>query len=151
MDYSPPGSSIRGILQARILKWVSRPSSRESSQPGDQTHISLSSALQAGSLLLVPLGKPISLACTSWLNLRSLIQLLMGQLLFKTQKVFKLVMSTHAFNTKSVPFSYSCHLDKYHPKQNRIDFVYTFFPPLPTGPQSKHSPSPSRFYLLNIS
>ena len=22
MDYSPPGSSVRGILQARILEWV---------------------------------------------------------------------------------------------------------------------------------
>ena len=31
MDCSPPGSSIHGILQARILEWVARPSSRESS------------------------------------------------------------------------------------------------------------------------
>ena len=28
MDYSPPGSSIQGILQARILEWVAMPSSR---------------------------------------------------------------------------------------------------------------------------
>ena len=28
MDYSPPGSSVHGILQARILEWVARPSSR---------------------------------------------------------------------------------------------------------------------------
>ena len=116
MDCSPPGSSLHGILQARILKWVSRPSSRESSQPGDQTHISLSPALQAGSFLIVPPGKPISPACTSWLNLRSQIQLLMEQLVFKTQKVFTFITSTHSFITKSVPFSYSCHLDKYHPK-----------------------------------
>ena len=32
MDCSPPGSSVHGILQARILKWVARPSSRESCQ-----------------------------------------------------------------------------------------------------------------------
>ena len=31
MDYSPPGSSVRGILQARILEWVAIPSMRESS------------------------------------------------------------------------------------------------------------------------
>ena len=31
MDYSPPGSSVRGILQARILEWVAIPSSRGSS------------------------------------------------------------------------------------------------------------------------
>ena len=28
MDYSPPGSSVHGILQARILEWVTMPSSR---------------------------------------------------------------------------------------------------------------------------
>ena len=31
MDYSPPGSSVRGILQARMLEWVAAPSSRGSS------------------------------------------------------------------------------------------------------------------------
>ena len=25
MDYSSPGSSVHGILQARILKWVAKP------------------------------------------------------------------------------------------------------------------------------
>ena len=31
MDCSPPGSSVHGILQARILQWVAMPSSRGSS------------------------------------------------------------------------------------------------------------------------
>ena len=31
MDYSLPGSSVHGILQARILEWVAMPSSRGSS------------------------------------------------------------------------------------------------------------------------
>ena len=31
MDCSPPGSSVHGILQARILEWVAIPFSRESS------------------------------------------------------------------------------------------------------------------------
>ena len=35
MDCSPPGSSVRGILQTRILEWVTMPSSRGSSQPRD--------------------------------------------------------------------------------------------------------------------
>ena len=35
---SPPGSSIHGILQARILEWVATPSSRGSSRLRDQTH-----------------------------------------------------------------------------------------------------------------
>ena len=40
MDYSPAGSSVRGIFQARILEWVAMPSSRRSSQPRDQTRVS---------------------------------------------------------------------------------------------------------------
>ena len=28
MDWSPPGSSVHGILQARTLEWVAMPSSR---------------------------------------------------------------------------------------------------------------------------
>ena len=35
MDCSPPGSSVHGILQARILEWVAMPSSRGSSRPRD--------------------------------------------------------------------------------------------------------------------
>ena len=31
MDWGPPGSSVRGILQARILEWVAMPFSRGSS------------------------------------------------------------------------------------------------------------------------
>ena len=36
MDCSPPGSSVHGILQARILEWVAMPSSRGSSWPRGQ-------------------------------------------------------------------------------------------------------------------
>ena len=35
MDCSPPGSSVHGILQARILEQFAIPSSRESPQPRD--------------------------------------------------------------------------------------------------------------------
>ena len=37
---SPAGSSVHGILQARILEWVAISISRDSSQPTDQTHVS---------------------------------------------------------------------------------------------------------------
>ena len=40
MDCSPPGSSVHGILQARILEWVAIPFSRGSSWPRDQTRVS---------------------------------------------------------------------------------------------------------------
>ena len=36
-----PGPSAHGILQARILEWVVIPFSRGSSQPRDQTQVSL--------------------------------------------------------------------------------------------------------------
>ena len=45
MDYSLPGSSVHGILQARILEWVVMPSSRGSSQPRDQTSVSYVSCI----------------------------------------------------------------------------------------------------------
>ena len=42
---SPPGSSVHGILQARILEWVAMPSSRGSSPPRDRIHISYVSCI----------------------------------------------------------------------------------------------------------
>ena len=40
MNCSPPGSSVRGIFQARILEWVVIPFSRASSRPRDRTWVS---------------------------------------------------------------------------------------------------------------
>ena len=40
MDCSPAGSSVHGILQARILEWVAMPSTRGSSQRRDRTLVS---------------------------------------------------------------------------------------------------------------
>ena len=58
VDCSLSGSSVHGILQARILEWVAISSSRGFSQPRDQTCVScVSPALQAGSLPLAPPGK----------------------------------------------------------------------------------------------
>ena len=59
MDYSLPGSSVQGILQARTLEWVDMLFSRASFLPSDQTHVSLHLLhLQANSLSLAPPGKP---------------------------------------------------------------------------------------------
>ena len=41
MDCSPPGSSVHGIFQERILEWVVISFSRGSSQPRDWTQVSL--------------------------------------------------------------------------------------------------------------
>ena len=40
MDCSPPGPSVHGILQARILEWVAIPFPRGSSRPRDWTPVS---------------------------------------------------------------------------------------------------------------
>ena len=52
MDCSPPGSSVHGILQARILEWVAIPPPRDLPISGTEPR---SSALQADSLPLSPL------------------------------------------------------------------------------------------------
>ena len=58
--YSPPGSSVHGILQARILERAAMPSSRRSSRLKDRTCVCLLH-WQVGSLLLAPPGKPYSI------------------------------------------------------------------------------------------
>ena len=40
MDCSPPGSSVHGISQARILEWTAISFTRRTSQPRDSTHVS---------------------------------------------------------------------------------------------------------------
>ena len=55
MDYSPPGSSVHGILQAKILEWVAISFSRACSQHRDQTDTSyISCTRQADSVPLAP-------------------------------------------------------------------------------------------------
>ena len=59
MDYSPPGPSVHGIPQARILEWVAIFPSRGSSQPRDWTHLSWCHLhWQASSLPLALPRKP---------------------------------------------------------------------------------------------
>ena len=45
MVYSPPGSSVHGILQARILEWVATSFSMGSSWPRDRTSVSCISCI----------------------------------------------------------------------------------------------------------
>ena len=45
MDCSPPGSSVHGMLLARILEWVAIPFSRGSFRPRNQTQISYTAGI----------------------------------------------------------------------------------------------------------
>ena len=59
MDYSPPGSSVHGILQARILEWVAVPPPGALPDPGIELIYLASPASQAVPLPIEPPGKPI--------------------------------------------------------------------------------------------
>ena len=59
MDCSPPGSSVLGISQARVLDWVAMPSFRGLPNPGMER----TSLTQAGSLPLAPPGEPLRYMC----------------------------------------------------------------------------------------
>ena len=55
MDCGPPGSSVHGIFQARLLEWVAISSSSGSSWPRDQTCIS---CITGGFFITEPPEKP---------------------------------------------------------------------------------------------
>ena len=55
MDCSPPGSSVHGNLQARVVEWVAIPFSRDLPNAGTEPR---SPALRADSSLSEPTGKP---------------------------------------------------------------------------------------------
>ena len=55
MNCNPSGSSVHGILQARILEWVAISFSRGIFQPRDRTHVS---CIAGGLLTVEPPGKP---------------------------------------------------------------------------------------------
>ena len=59
MDGSLPGSSVRGILRARILEWVAISFSRGSSDPGVEP---VSPALAGGFFTAEPPGSPYLVA-----------------------------------------------------------------------------------------
>ena len=55
LDGSPPGVSVHGIFQARILEWVTIPFSGDLPDPGIEPG---APAFQVDSLLSEPPGKP---------------------------------------------------------------------------------------------
>ena len=58
MDWSLPDSSLHGILWARILEWVTMPSSTGSFRPRDRTCVSCGSWIAGRFFTAEPLGKP---------------------------------------------------------------------------------------------
>ena len=59
MNCKPPGSSIHGIAQARILEWVAISFSKGSSNPGIKPASLTSPALAGGFFTTEPPEKPL--------------------------------------------------------------------------------------------
>ena len=59
MDYSLPGSSVHGILQARVLEWVVIPPPGNLPYPGTEPMSPVSPALAGRFFTTEPSGKPI--------------------------------------------------------------------------------------------
>ena len=83
MDYSPPGSSVHGISQERILDWVAISFSRGSSRPRDQTHVSCISCI----------GGQILYHCATWEACVLLTIRLHGHSLLLVSRIFPQIVS----------------------------------------------------------
>ena len=87
MDCSPPGSSVHGILQTRILEWVAMPSSRDLPNPRIEPKSLKSPYWQVDSFLLVPPGNKLYSKRNMWYFLEYCALLLsLGKFLPKDQE-----------------------------------------------------------------
>ena len=59
MDHSPPGFSVHGISQARILEWLAFPIPKDLPDPGIKPMSPVSPALAGRFFITVPPGKPL--------------------------------------------------------------------------------------------
>ena len=95
MDCSLPGATVHGIFQARILEWIAVSSSRVSSQPKDQIHISYISYIGRQILYhlatwqaLYDLDPSLILFCLPPLSSPPLIQLALQWMIFVRRQFF---------------------------------------------------------------
>ena len=116
MDCSPPGSSIYGLLQARILEWGAIPFSRGSSRPRDQTQVS---CIAVRFFTTEPPGKPqinkSSHKQSHFWNLEK-----MKQVSFKCSETMNTVF-IHRTNNKNISIQfYSVRRRKQRTRENWI-------------------------------
>ena len=131
VDCSPPGSSVRGISQARILEWVAISFSRGSSQPREPTSPAL-----AGRFFFLPLSH--------WGNSAGLLGV---------SQIFQTLSCFHAFSqaTQSSWDSPPCLLtwltspSPLEAHQLRAIFSKTHLSPAPLGEQAGLGDPPTYF------
>ena len=116
--YSPLGSSVHGIFQARILEWVAIPFSRGSSQPRDWMLVSCIE----GRFSSEPPGKPCTRTvyadCSYLVKCEPIMCYLEYRYLFDRQRLIKTIslwfiqQFTHLpINQSIYPFIYSCEYE----------------------------------------
>ena len=115
MDYSPPGSSVHGIPQARILEEVALPSSRLSPWPRDQSRASCLLHWQVGSLPLAPPGKT-SIYVSSSVQSFSRVQLIATPWITPCQASLSITNSRSSLRLTSIEsVMASSHLSLFRP------------------------------------
>ena len=89
MDCNPPGSSVHGILQARILEWVAMFASRGFSQHRDRTCVSpIKLALASGFFTTSATWRPLLSICTHPI----------GSVLLENRDQYTLSAHTHPYS-----------------------------------------------------
>ena len=73
-ECSPPGSSVHGIFQARILEWTAISFSRGSSRPRNQTQVSCIAGRFLTNSLLIHQHCFLTLLLFKWLQLATHLQ-----------------------------------------------------------------------------
>ena len=103
MDCSPPGSSVHGIFQARILAWIAIFFSRGSSWPRDWTESLVSPALAGGFFTTGPLGMPpVGLSCSRKISascpdaITDIRLVLLLKTTVKPNKIYETVLFRHS-------------------------------------------------------
>ena len=135
MDSNPPVSSFHGIVQSRILQWVSISSSRGASQPRDWTPVSKSPVLQMDSLPLsfrgsctyrVYLPKKYIVKNKQMQLLRRIINL---QIHYLT-RCWNQLVKAFCFSTLHSHFKVTTFMSKSMMKTLLSSGKHVFFPPL---------------------
>ena len=116
MDFSLSGSSVHGIHQARILEWISMPSSRGSSQPKDPICVSGVSCIEGSSLPPAPPGRPINTGFHGASTIKSLPAMQVPQ------ETWVLIPVSGRFPGRGHgnPFQYSCLDGEFHVQRNLV-------------------------------
>ena len=115
IDCSPPGSSVHGILQTRILEWVAKPFSRESSRLGIEPSSLMSPAL-AGWFFTIRAtweahARHISLFRHIFLNwMLDIINFTFLRTRFYCFKIVRICLADKLFGDKMNPFKLGIYI-----------------------------------------